>query len=283
MPGFFSAQQLKPARAALLALTGAFCASLSAQTPPPAPAACQPVYLALDTRHMAAMPMLIEALHFQKVRATVFAADETQKNGKTALGYSWGPWFKARAKEGYDLVPRTWERVQWRADLPGREPRFRMFIHEGAFAGREFTWKGSQYCESLNHTAERLNYYSNKPPLKLFHAEEEQTSPRLLETARACGYQHVNWTPATFLASPEWLDGKQPYGELTRQVMQALPPHPVLLIGSGMWDGVDGWKVGGVIRQFIAQAQAQGYCFRPLREHPDYQSWLQEHPYEDKP
>ena len=50
-----------------------------------------------------------------------------------------------------------------------------------------------------------------------------------------------------------------------------------------MWEGHDGWVTGGMLKQFIGHAKAQGYCFKPLREHPDYQSWLQEHPYEDKP
>ena len=38
----------------------------------------------------------------------------------------------------------------------------------------------------------------------------------MLETAQSCGYKHVNWTPVSFLASKDWIEGKKPYDELTR-------------------------------------------------------------------
>ena len=279
-----------PIRAAGLAASSAVCLAAAAQSAPaPAPAApvaapgaCQPLYLALETGHLESAPMLVEALHTQGVTATFFSANEKQKNGKTSLDRAWGPWWKARAREGHDTAARTWDRVEWNGDLPGREPRFRMRIHDGAFAGREFTWKGSQYCENLDKSAERLNYYTGKPPLQLFHVEG-RASPRLLETAQSCGYKHVNWTPASFLVSKDWIEGKKPYDELTRNALKALPPQPVLLVGTSMWEGHDGWVTGGMLKQFIGHAKALGYCFKPLREHPDYLSWLQEHPFEDKP
>ena len=152
MPASFSSSRRRhrvAAHAALALAAGALCAGLGAQTPAPAqaPGACQPIYLALDTSNLEITPMLMEALHYQKARATIFSANEMQKNGHNTLSREWGQWWRTRGREGHDVAPRTWDRVEWRADLTmGRDPRFRMFIHDGALAGREFTWKGKQYC-----------------------------------------------------------------------------------------------------------------------------------------
>ena len=281
---FRPSRRSRPLLAALLAaLAGAALAQPAAPAAPAAaPAACKPLYLTLDSSHLEAAPMLVETLHKQSIVATFFVANEMQTNGKTAIDRAWGRWWASRAREGHDMAPRTWDRVEWRSDLPGREPRFHVKVHDGAFAGREFTWKGQQYCENLHKTAERLNYYSGKPPLQLFHAEG-RASQRLLELAASCGYQHVGWTEANFLASKDWTEGKKPYDALASAALEALPAHAVLKIGTDIWVGHDNWSTGNALNQFIAQAKAQGYCFKPLREHPQIQPWLAAHPYKPQP
>ena len=80
--------------------------------------------------------LVAEVLRRQQVRASFFAANERTQEGEGSLSRHWGPWWKARADEGHELASHTWDHVYWRADLPGREPRFRVRPSAGAFAGR---------------------------------------------------------------------------------------------------------------------------------------------------
>jgi peptidoglycan/xylan/chitin deacetylase (PgdA/CDA1 family) len=99
-----------------------------------------PVYLTLDTGHMAVAPLMADVLKRNDVRVTFFAANERTQEGDGSLGQYWAPWWKARAAEGHEFASHTYDHVYWRADLPGVAPAFRVRPSAGALAGREFTW-----------------------------------------------------------------------------------------------------------------------------------------------
>ena len=84
----------------------------------------KPVYLTLDTGHMAVAPLMADILKRHSVRVTFFAAQERTQEGDGSLGEQWAPWWRARAGEGHDFASHTWDQVVWRADLPGTPPRF---------------------------------------------------------------------------------------------------------------------------------------------------------------
>lgn len=64
--------------------------------PARAAAPCKPVYLTLDTGHMAVAPLMAEVLNKYQVKVTFFAANERTQAGDGSLGAHWAPWWKAR-------------------------------------------------------------------------------------------------------------------------------------------------------------------------------------------
>ncbi|MDD5480305.1 polysaccharide deacetylase family protein, partial [Rhodoferax sp.] len=67
----------------------------------------KPVYLTLDTGHMAVAPLMANILRRQSVRVTFFAANERTQTGDGSLGEQWAPWWKARAAEGHEFASHT--------------------------------------------------------------------------------------------------------------------------------------------------------------------------------
>mgnify|MGYP002386623083 FL=1 len=235
------------------------------------PGAAQ-LYLTFDTGHMGIAALVAEVLRRQQVRASFFAANERTQEGEGSLSRHWGPWWKARADEGHELASHTWDHVYWRADLPGREPRFRVRPSAGAFAGREFTWSAEQYCQNIEQASERLAYYSGKKPLPLFRAPGGKTSPRLLAAARACGYAHVGWSPAGFLGD-ELPSDKYPNRVLLERALKTIRPGDILLAHLGIWSRQDPWAPA-VLEPLIEGLKARGFVFRTLRQHPQYAPWI---------
>ncbi|HOM20299.1 MAG TPA: polysaccharide deacetylase family protein [Ottowia sp.] len=249
---------------------GALWASARAQNESEPGAA--PLYLTFDTGHMGIAALVAEVLRRQQVRASFFAANERTQEGEGSLSRHWGPWWKARAQEGHELASHTWDHVYWRADLPGREPRFRVRPSAGAFAGREFSWSAEQYCQNIEQASERLAYYSGKKPLPLFRAPGGKTSPRLLAAARACGYAHVGWSPAGFLGD-ELPSDKYPNRVLLERALKTIRPGDILLAHLGIWSRQDPWAPA-VLEPLIEGLKARGFVFRTLRQHPQYAPWI---------
>ncbi|AEG92530.1 polysaccharide deacetylase family protein [Ramlibacter tataouinensis] len=238
-----------------------------------APGGCgKPLYLTFDTGHMEVAPLVADVLARQQVKATFFVANERTKEGDGSLGAHWAPWWKARAAEGHEFASHTWDHAYWRADLPGVEPRFRVRPSAGAFAGREFTWDAAQYCEQIAHAAERIADHTGKKALPLFRAPGGKTSPRLLAAARNCGWAHVGWSPAGFLGD-ELPSEKFSNQALLRQALKDIRTGDILLAHLGIWSRKDPWAPA-VLEPLITGLKQRGFCFRTLRDHPDYAGWI---------
>lgn len=235
----------------------------------------KPLYLTFDTGHMAVAPLVADVLRRQQVRVTFFAANEKTQEGDGSLGSHWAPWWKARAAEGHEFASHTWDHAYWRGDLRGVEPRFRIRPSAGALAGREFTWDAAKYCANIAYAAERLQDHTGKKPLPLFRAPGGKTSARLLATARACGYAHVGWSPAGFLGD-ELSSESHPNEALLRQALTRIRSGDILLAHVGIWSRKDPWAPA-VLEPLLVGLKAQGFCFRTLREHPQYRDWIATH------
>ncbi|MGZ5887968.1 MAG: polysaccharide deacetylase family protein [Ramlibacter sp.] len=253
---------------------GAGILSLLAVAALPAQAAdCgKPVYLTFDTGHMEVAPLVAEVLARQQVKVTFFAANERTKVGDGSLGDHWAPWWKARAAEGHEFASHTWDHVYWRADLPGEPPRFRMRPSAGPDEGKEQVWTGAQYCEQIAHSAARLQAITGKAPLPLFRAPGGKTSPRLLAAARACGWAHVGWAPAGFLGD-ELSSESVSNAELLARALRNVRSGDILLAHLGIWSRKDPWAPA-VLEPLIVGLKERGFCFRTLREHPQYAGWI---------
>ena len=276
MRGGNRAGQMRILIACFLIAAGAYPTSASAQK---ASEACKPLYLTFDTGHMGVAPLVADVLKQRGVRATFFAAQEATKEGDGTLGKHWAPWWKARAAEGHEFASHTWDHAYWQADLPpaqpGGEARFRIRPSSGAQSGKTLSWTGAQYCANLQLAADRLVSITQRKVLPLFRAAGGKTSPKLLAAAEACGFKHVGWAPAGFLGD-ELPSGLYPNDALLKKALQDIRPGDILMAHLGIWSRQDPWAPA-VLAPLVDGLQARGFCFKTLREHPDFQPWIAAH------
>jgi peptidoglycan/xylan/chitin deacetylase (PgdA/CDA1 family) len=232
----------------------------------------KPIYLTLDTGHMEVAPLMADVLRRHEVRVTFFAANERTKAGDGSLGAHWAPWWKARAAEGHEFASHTWDHVYWRGDLPGEPPRFRVRASAGPHEGRDFVWTSAQYCAQIDKAAQRLQEVTGKQPLPLFRAPGGKTSPRFLQAARACGYEHVAWAPAGFLGDE--LPSETVSNEaLLRKALRDVRSGDILVAHLGVWSRKDPWAPA-VLERLVVGLKEKGFCFQTLREHPAHRDWI---------
>ena len=236
-----------------------------------------PLYLTFDTGHMGVAPLVAEVLRRQRVRATFFAADERTREGDGSLGAHWAPWWKARAAEGHEFASHTWHHAYWRGDAPavGGQARFRIQPSAGPQAGQRLLWTEARYCGEIRQAADRLAAVTGQKPLPLFRAPGGKTSPRLLAAAERCGYAHVGWSPAGFLGD-ELPSAAYPNDALLKKALADIRAGDILLAHLGIWSRQDPWAPA-VLEPLITGLKARGFCFRTLREHPQYQGWIARH------
>ncbi|MBH1958157.1 MAG: polysaccharide deacetylase family protein [Burkholderiales bacterium] len=242
-------------------------------------AACKPVYLTLDTGHMEVAPLIADVLQRHQVKVTFFAANERTQTGDGSLGTHWAGWWKARAAEGHEFASHTFDHTYWRADVPGASgapTQFRVRPSAGPSGGREVTWTARQYCEEIGRASTRLQEITGKNPLPLFRAPGGKTSPQLLAAAKSCGYEHAGWSPAGFLGD-ELPSDKYPNAALLDKALQGIRAGDVLVAHLGIWSRKDPWAPA-VLEPLITGLQSRGFCFKTLREHPQYKAWIEAHP-----
>ncbi len=232
----------------------------------------KPLYLTFDTGHMGVAPLVADVLKRQNVKVTFFAANERTQEGDGSLGNHWAPWWKARAAEGHEFASHTYDHAYWRGDLKGVAAQFRIRPSAGALEGREFTWDAKKYCDNIAYAAERLSDFTGKKTLPVFRAPGGKTSPRLLATAKACGYEHVGWSPAGFLGDE--LSVAQASNEaLLKKALRDIRTGDILLAHLGIWSRKDPWAPA-VLEPLIVGLKEKGFCFQTLREHPAYKPWI---------
>lgn len=258
-------------RLAALALAGGLFFAASAQ----AQQSCKPVYLTLDTGHMEVAPLMADILNKHQVKVTFFGANERTKTGDGSLGKDWAPWWKARAAEGHEFASHTFDHTYWRGDVAGSEPSFKVRPSAGPNEGKDSVWKAKQYCEEIAKSSTRLQDITGKKTLPLFRAPGGKTSPALLAAAKSCGYEHVGWSPAGFLGD-ELPSDKFPNDALLKKALQNIKSGDILLAHLGIWSRKDAWAPA-VLEPLITGLQSRGFCFRTLREHPQYKAWIDSH------
>jgi peptidoglycan/xylan/chitin deacetylase (PgdA/CDA1 family) len=232
----------------------------------------KPLYLTFDTGHMGVAPLIADVLARHQVKVTFFAANEPTQTGDGSLGDYWAPWWKARAAEGHEFASHTWDHVYWRADLPGDPPRFRVRASAGPRSGVADTWTAAQYCAEIDKAAARLEQITGKKPLPLFRAPGGKTSASFLAAMRACGHTHVAWAPAGFLGD-ELSSETHPNALLLKKALRDVRSGDILVAHLGIWSRRDPWAPA-VLEPLIKGLRSQGFCFRTLRDHPDYRNAL---------
>ena len=233
----------------------------------------KPIYLTLDTGHMGVADLVADVLKRQHVLVTFFAANERTQVGDGSLGNDWAPWWKARAAEGHEFASHTFDHAYWRADAGNASaPAFRIRPSAGPREGQESLMTAADYCEEIARSARRLQQITGKKPLPLFRAPGGKTSPQLLAVARQCGYAHVGWAPAGFLGD-ELSSEKASNAALLQQSLRTIRSGDILLAHLGIWSRKDPWAPA-VLEPLIVGLKERGFCFKTLRDHPDYREWI---------
>jgi peptidoglycan/xylan/chitin deacetylase (PgdA/CDA1 family) len=254
-------------RAAVLLAVAAATSAAVAQ-----PACTKPVYLTFDTGHMGVAELVAEVLERQDVKVTFFAANEKTREGDGSLSRDWGEWWRARAGEGHEFASHTLHHTYWLADVKGKPVRFRVRPSAGPDAGKEAVWDAAEYCREIGRAALRLEELTGRPPLPLFRAPGGKTSPSLLAATRACGYQHVGWSPAGFLGD-ELPSESFSNRHLLQKALRDIKPGDILVAHLGIWSRKDPWAPA-VLEPLITGLKARGFCFATLRDHPAYREWI---------
>ena len=272
----------------------------------------KPLYLTFDTGHMGVAQLIADVLRREQVPVTFFAAHERTQEGDGSLGEHWAPWWAARAAEGHAFASHTWSHAYWRADASasadaganpakgsgdnrssigsvggtgtgtgtGSGAAFVLQPSAGPRAGERFTASAADYCAEIRQAADRLRTLTGQAPLPLWRAPGGKTSPALLAAGRACGFAHVGWSPAGFLGD-ELPSESASNAQLLQKALRDVRPGDILMAHLGIWSRRDPWA-SAVLQPLLQGLKAQGFCFRTLREHPQWRDWIAAHPVEPR-
>ena len=242
--------------------------------------ACEkPLYLTFDTGHMGVADLVAEVLKRQQVPVTFFLASERTLKGGHSLDDQWAPWWRARAQEGHAFASHTWDHwvlsppaataataVQAEKAASSPQGPWRFKVTQGVQRGQMIQADARAYCEQLTKPAQRLQAMTGQPMAAAFRAPAGRTSPSLIEAARACGFEHVGWSPAGFLGDE--LDSTRfPNEQLLNKALRDIRSGDVLVAHLGIWDRREPWAPA-VLEPLIEGLKARGFCVRTLRDHP---------------
>ena len=133
-------------------------------------------------------------------------------------------------------------------------------------------WRADDYCANLKKASQRLETMTGRASLPLFRAPGGKTSPALLKAASQCGYTHVGWSPAGFLAD-ELSSQTYSNAALLRTALQNIKTGDILMAHLGIWSRQDPWAPA-VLEPLIVGLKEKGFCFASLRQHPQYSKLL---------
>ena len=221
------------------------------------------VYLTLDTGNMRHAEAIAAILRQHDVRATFFLANEKTARGDFAIDASWGGYWKARADEGHAFGSHTWRhgRIAAAPRGIGYRPQF------GADAGKSLVLDDASFCAELKRVDVEFQQFAGRPLDAIWRAPGGRTTERANAAAQSCGYAHVQWAPAGFLGD-ELPSETYPNAVLLARALRDIRDGDVLMAHLGIWSRQE--PFAPMLDPLIAGLKERGFCFRTLREHPEY-------------
>ena len=223
------------------------------------------VYLTLDTGNMARAEDIAATLRRHDVKATFFVANEPTPRGDGALEPGWAGFWRARAAEGHAFGTHTLRHGRFIADADAGGVIYRPQFGEGA--GKRETLDGAGVCRELKAAGERFEAATGRRLDALWRAPGGHTTRNALRAAQACGFSHVHWAPAGFLGD-ELPSERYSNAALLERALRDIRDGDVLMAHLGIWSRKDAFAP--VFEPLIAGLKERGFCFRTLREHPQY-------------
>jgi peptidoglycan/xylan/chitin deacetylase (PgdA/CDA1 family) len=257
-------------RAGLLALLAPLAlvalVALWAVSAPLLASECRAVaYLTLDTGNMRDAETIAAILRRHDVRATFFLANEKTPRGDFALDASWSGYWKERAAEGHAFGSHTWRHGR----IGPADGGIRYRPQFGADAGTSLLLDDAQFCEELRRVDTAFRGFTGQSLDALWRAPGGQVTARARSAAQSCGYAHVHWAPAGFLGD-ELPSESHPNRQLLERALRDIRDGDVLMAHLGIWSRRD--PFAPMLDPLIAGLKQRGFCFRTLREHPQYRA-----------
>ena len=223
------------------------------------------LYLTLDTGNMARAEDIATTLKRHDVKATFFVANESTPRGDAALDPSWADYWKARVAEGHAFGTHTLRHGRFIADAESGGVVYRPQFGEGA--GKRLTLDAAGVCRELRAAGERFEATTGRRLDAVWRAPGGHTTPNALSAARDCGFSHVHWAPAGFLGD-ELPSERYSNAALLERALRDIRDGDVLMAHLGIWSRKEAFAP--VFDPLIAGLKQRGFCFRTLREHPQY-------------
>lgn len=225
------------------------------------------VYLTLDTGNMRHARDIADMLRRHGVLATFFLANEKTTQGDHALEPAWNEYWRTLAAEGHAFGTHTWRHGRFLADDAQGRVRYRPQF--GERAGTTLTLAPNAVCDELRSVGNAFKAATGRELDALWRAPGGQVTPGALRAARSCGYAHVGWAAAGFLGD-ELPSDRYPNDVLLKRALSDVADGDVLLAHLGIWSRKD--PFAPMLDPLIAGLRQRGFCFRTLREHPQYRA-----------
>jgi peptidoglycan/xylan/chitin deacetylase (PgdA/CDA1 family) len=227
---------------------------------------CKPVYLTLDTGNMRDANDIADFLKERNIKASFFLANEKTVQGGFALDASWAPYWRARVQEGHVFGSHTWRHGRIYpnktvAQTVAYKPQF------GESAGELLNLPVAGFCQELRKVSEVFHAQTGQNLSGLWRAPGGKLSTEALAAAKTCGFNHVGWSETGFLGDE--LDSKRyPNDMLVKKALKSVRSGDVLLAHLGIWSRQE--LFFPALKQIVAGLEAKGFCFKTLKDHPDY-------------
>ena len=220
------------------------------------------VYLTIDTGTMQSAEEMAATLNKHGVKATFFLANEKTARGDTSLAPSWTAFWKARADEGHAFGAHTWRHWYFRRDIGADKVSY---VPWGAKSGETLDEAG--VCAELKRSEAAFKAMTGRGLDGIWRAPGGKLTPNTTRFAKACGFEHVPWSPAGF-SGDELSSEKFPSAALIKTQIRNIKDGDILL-----------WHLGVRSRkeplyprfgELIAGLKDKGLCFARITEHPQW-------------
>lgn len=266
---FFSAMPMALAGLTVVAasLPGSSALAAPASAQPSTPACRKPVYLTLDTGNMRDAVPIAEFLKSRGIRATFFLANEKAWQGGFALDANWGDYWRERAREGHVFGSHTLRHGRIFPDAANGAMTVSYRPQFGERAGEKLSLTPTEFCHELKAVSSVFQSYTGQPLSGLWRAPGGKLSTAALQAASQCGFTHVGWSDSGFLGD-ELDSSRFPNAVLVKKALKGVKPGDILLAHLGIWSRQEHFLPA--FREIVGGLQDAGFCFRTLKEHPDY-------------
>jgi peptidoglycan/xylan/chitin deacetylase (PgdA/CDA1 family) len=221
------------------------------------------IYLTIDTGHMEPAEEIAAILKKHDVKATFFLSNEKTKRGPMSLDPAWTSFWKARADEGHAFGSHTWQHHYFRGDV-GEQVSY---VPWGAKVGE--TMNQQQVCAEIKQSETAFKAMTGRGFDGIWRAPGGKLTPNTIKFAEACGYKHVDWSPAGF-SGDELPSEKFPSDALIAKQLREIKDGDILLWHLGIWSRKD--ALYPKLDTLIAGLKAKGFCFARITDNPRWKN-----------